>query len=86
MKSRITTIHDFVVALGGEVAVANQFGLTQNAVQQWIARDHIASGYHLPLLALSRRRGLNVSPKVFGFKPEDVQELFHVVPSFKAVA
>lgn len=88
---RITTIPEFVDACGGDSTLAKQLGLTYKAVAQWKARNHIASGYHLRLLAYAKKRGINVAPSVFGLSEEDVGELFHIAPNvsyveYKAVA
>lgn len=77
---RITTIPMFIEALGGDNAVGKLLGLTYKAIAQWRVRNHIACSYHLKLLVIARKRGINVSPLVFGLDESDVGELFHVAP------
>lgn len=80
---RCSTIKDFIEALGGERAVADEFGLCTQAIIQWRIRNHISSGFHIRLLALAHRRGISVDPSVFGFEESEVGELFHLEPQRK---
>lgn len=76
----IRTITDFVKALGGDAALGAELGISYNAVMMWRLRNQISSGFHLRLLAMARKRGIDVAPEVFGYDAEDVQELFHNAP------
>lgn len=76
MAQSITSISSFIEALGGDAEIAKQYGITKQAVNQWRLRQHIAAGFHLPLYAAAKRKGLNVCPSVFGYSPKDVEGLF----------
>lgn len=77
---RCTTIAELIKALGGDAELAKELGISYAAVGMWKVRDHIAAGFHLRLLAMAKRRGVDVDPAVFGYNAEDVKELFHTAP------
>lgn len=77
---RITTIDDFLDLLGGDAAVGKMFGVSYKAIAQWRTRRHIASAYHLKLLAIARKKGIAISPEVFGLPETEVGDLFHIAP------
>lgn len=77
---KCTTIPELINGLGGDAVLAKELGITYAAVGMWKVRGNIASGFHLRLLAMAKRRGLDVAPEVFGYRAEDVAELFHNAP------
>jgi len=76
MAYQINTIDELIDALGGDTEVALWLGISQPAVAMWKSRGQIGAGWHLRLLAEVRRRGLTVSPEVFGLDEGDAGDLF----------
>lgn len=72
----IETIDQLIEKLGGDTVVAGMFDISQPAVANWKVRGQIAAGWHLRLLAISREKGLRVSPAVFGLGEKDAAALF----------
>ena len=67
----IKTVTGLVDALGGEDAVAKEFGVTPEAVRGWEISGHIPNGWHLDLLVKVFALGKTISPSVFGFDTDD---------------
>lgn len=72
----IRSIDELITALGGDTVVADWLGISQPAVANWKVRGQIASGWHLRLLAETRRRGLSVDPAVFDLREDEAGDLF----------
>lgn len=71
----INTIDELVEELGGDTAVARQFGITQPAVANWKIRGNIGPGWHMRLYAELRGRHKTVNPNVFGMSEEEFAPL-----------
>jgi len=75
MAYDINTVHELVECLGGDTAVAREFGISQPAVANWKQRGEIGSGWHLRLLAMAARRGQTINPAVFGMSEAEFAPL-----------
>lgn len=75
MTYDINSVHELVECLGGDTAVAREFGISQPAVANWKARGEIGSGWHLRLLAWAARIGKSVNPVVFGMNEAEFAPL-----------
>ena len=64
----IKTATGLVDALGGEDAVAKEFGVTPQSVRAWGISGHIPNGWHLRLFAWVCVINKTISPSVFGFR------------------
>lgn len=71
----ITSIADLVDELGGPTALGAKLGISSEAISNWIAREAIATGWHVRLWAMVSRRGLTVDPAVFNYTEEEVEGL-----------
>lgn len=71
----INSIPELIDELGGDTVVARWLGISQPAVAQWKARNQIATGWHMRLLAELTRRGKTVDPVVFGLTADDIAPL-----------
>jgi len=67
----IKTVTGLVDALGGEDAVAKEFGVTPQSVRAWGISGHIPPGWHLHLLVKVFALGKTISPAVFCFDTDD---------------
>ena len=67
----INTAAGLVDFLGGEEAVAEEFGITAQSVRTWGISGHINNGYHLRLFGMVNALGKTISPSVFGFLYDD---------------
>ena len=67
----IKTAAGLVDALGGEEAVAEEFGVTAQSVRGWEISGHIPNGWHLRLFAMVNALGKTISPTVFGLREDD---------------
>jgi hypothetical protein len=72
----IRTIDELVALLGGDTVVADWLGISQGAVGNWKQRRFIPPGWHMRLLAETRRRGKTIDPEVFGMHENDWAALF----------
>lgn len=71
----IKTIDDLIDALGGDSVLADALGISQPAVAMWKQRGNIAASWHLRLLVMLKRKGLSVSPEVFGLTADEGRDL-----------
>lgn len=62
--ARMLTTFELVTALGGPAAVADELGMSLQAVCNWYARDpaQIPARHHLPLWSMAKRAGLSWRP------------------------
>jgi hypothetical protein len=71
MASRptISTIPELLAAFGGTSAFARMIGRSPPAVSQW--RTHVPAELYIVVLRACRRKGLDVSDRLFNFvEPE----------------
>lgn len=66
MPSRI---HGLIMALGGVECVAHHFGLTPQAVRDWVARDAVPRRRQVPLLVLALQTEV-VTGHVINWRPD----------------
>lgn len=57
----MTDVTTLVSRFGGEKAVAERFGLTVKAVEQWVARGGIPGRWHIALLLWAEEAGVPLS-------------------------
>ncbi len=63
----IKTVTGLIDALGGQDAVAKEFGVTPQSVRAWEINGCIPPGWHLHLLVKMFALGKTISPSVFCF-------------------
>lgn len=86
MAHAISSIEQFLNALGGDVEIAKNYGVSKQCVSMWRTRNHISSGFHLRLWAEAKRKGLDVCPSVFGLNSKEAEGLVsHKSTSFNRV-
>lgn len=74
----IDSIPDLIHALGGATRVARWAGYEDcRGVMNWVPRG-IPPSYHLRLVFEAMRRGMVISPEVFGLTGDDADELLDV--------
>lgn len=64
----VSTVDDLVNAFGGTSKFAAWCDVGPSTVSNWKAFGSIPSGYHLRIYLEARTRGLDLSPKLFGFR------------------
>lgn len=57
-----------VRALGGETQIAAAYMTRPEHISEWVYRNSIPPGWHLPLLLQACSKGKTVAPSVFGLK------------------
>lgn len=67
MKHAISTVDGLVDAFGGTSRFAEWCDVGPSTVSNWKALGYIPAGYHLRIYLETRQRGLDLSPKLFGF-------------------
>lgn len=67
-KSPIETIGDLVAAFGGTGALASWLDVVPSCVSNWKQEGAIPRGYHLTIYLESKKRGLELHPRIFGFR------------------
>lgn len=77
-SKQITTIPDLIAAFDGPSPMADWAMTSVQNVYNWMARDHIPPSYHMRIAIEARRRGLAISPHVFGLENDDAQA-FHAL-------
>lgn len=71
----IDTIATLISALGGEWATADIVDTSVDEVRVWLDRGSIPNGYHYRLDLAARRKGVDVSPCVFGLDNNDLESM-----------
>ena len=83
MKTSISSIPDLIAALDGPTALAKWAGYEDSrGVYNWLGRG-IPPSYHLRLALELKRRGLVVSPCVFGLEDEAADVLSQIMGDIK---
>ena len=82
MPNRIETVTHLVAAFGGTSALAAWLDVVPSTVSNWNDQDFIPTGWHLRIYLECQRKGLHVSPKLFGL--EDAHEEVKRKPRPKA--
>jgi len=68
MKQPISTVDQLVDAFGGTGRFADWCDVGPSTVSNWKALGYIPSGYHLRIYLEALSRGLQLSPRLFGFE------------------
>ncbi len=72
----IMTIEQLIEVLGGPGILGRKFGISQEAVSNWVSRGNIPGGWHVQLYAMAARDGLTIDPAIFKLTEDDVAGLF----------
>ncbi len=67
MKQAISTVDQLVDAFGGTGRFADWCDVGPSTVSNWKALGYVPSGYHLRIYLEAMARGLELSPRLFGF-------------------
>lgn len=70
-KKTVETVSDAISQLGGHKHVEACLGLDQSTISSWVVRKRVSRDYALHVLLSLKRRGLSVSPRVFGLESWD---------------
>jgi len=71
----INTVYGLAHALGGMSALAEDLGVSPDAVEKWAITGDIPNGWHLRLFAKACALGKGVNPCVWGFSESDEEAL-----------
>lgn len=81
-KLTVTTVDEFVSALGGTGEAARWAGTTDSCVSNWLARGYLPSGYHLRALLWLHAHGHKATASLFDLSEEEMAKL--LAPPFEA--
>lgn len=68
------TVKEFIVALGGNTAVAQKCGVKISAVSNWNRADLIPERWYRKLSTVARKKGVKVPEKRFGIRVSENPE------------
>lgn len=60
----MTTLRELIAMLGGGAETARAFGVTPQAVHNWLARGKLPARRHLQALKLAAGHGVIIDPEV----------------------
>ena len=67
----IQSVYGLIKAFGGFEAVASDYGVTAESIENWAISGSIPTGWALRVFARACAMGLTVNPSVFGFWDDD---------------